>query len=86
MPLLDAVALLAHSDPFGAGIGVGMACGFGAGFGGGMGAGSGGGKKKLKRQLSQAIDDGAVTVLGKSGDELTADALLELLSQDYKKA
>ena len=86
MTLFDMAALFAHQDPFGGGFAAGLPVWFGAGFGAGMGAGGGGAKKKINRQLSQAIDDGAITILGKSGKELTADVLLQLLNDEYKKA
>ena len=85
MTLFDIAALFGDAG-FGGGFGAGMGAGMGAGIGVGIVLFSGGGVENLKRQLSQAIDDGAITIRNKSGDELTAEDLLELLGQSYKKA
>ena len=89
MAMFDIAALFGDAG-FGGGFGGGFAVGMGAGMGAGIGVGmvlfSGGGVENLKRQLSQAIDDGEITVRSKSGNELTADDLLGFLGERYKKA
>lgn len=50
------------------------------------GATGSGDRKKLQRQLTAAIKAGEVSVVDKDGKSVTAESLLNLLQEQFKKA
>ena len=66
---------------FGAGFGAGI----GAGIAVGVGAGSETAKKKFGRQLTAAIEAGEISVVNKDGEPMTAESILRLIQEQFKR-
>ena len=78
--LLAMIHLMAHTDSsgFGGGFGAGIAVGAGIGFSSS--------NKKTQRQIAAAIESQDISVLDKHGNPISADALVEFLRTNYRKA
>jgi hypothetical protein len=60
--------------------------GFATGFAVGAGVGSGGARKKLQRRLTAAIEAGEISLADRNGEAVTAESLLKLLREQFRKA
>lgn len=89
MDALHLATLIAQGD-FGSGFGAGMGAGMGTGVCIGMGAFSGmwtnAARKKLQRQITAAIEAGEISIVDRNGESVTAESLLKLLQERFKKA
>ena len=93
MDLSRLAPLLAEAG-IGAGIGIGIGIGLSIGIGSGMGlgrtqgmrAGAGGAMEKVKQQLTAAISSGEISIVGKDGESMTSESLLQLLEEKFNKA